>query len=839
MNRAILFFLLATPLLAQQKPATTQNPLDTLHNQAKAVFEKAGFPFSEDQERSISLMIEDRRVASEDLFGQLMDFRSGPVQGQQQDRAVAAIKWMNDEFRKRLREYLTEEQIPIWEKYETGDGVRALDDLIRELTGGSGPKQETQFMRIINNSFTAEQSWFSGGSVNTDVVQRAGLGAYHGNFAYQFKDEALNARNPYGKNRPPYQERRTNLNLSGPAIRNRLSFNVNANHNVRETAGTIAAKTPDGDVNLGIAYPNYGRYFGGNATYQLSNVHSLNFGTNLEKWSYKNSGIGGFNLLERASEGGGDFRNFYFNETAVISDKTLYRTNVNLWWNNDEQTPVTNAVTIDVLGAFGSGGAPYRGRTERRGYNVSNLFSHSGQKFSFKAGFDGGYRKSRSVSEDNFLGWFTFTNLDTYRQGIAETYRRTFGNPVLENGQFEMSAYAETDIKVNQRLTTMFGVRYDHQSNLADHNNAAPRVGFAYAAGRSTVVRGGIGIYYDRLWDWVAETLKRSDGTRQYEVVVKNAAFLDPLGTGTASPTPPPSIRVRDRDLAAQYNVITSVSVERTFKNNLFVSGRYEFRRGLHLFRSRDLNASLPGQTVRPDSNYGNVLNLESTGAARSHVITISARQRFSIFNVNGSYTFYRQFNDGGDFFGTPSDNFNLGADWGRTGTAPHQFNMTMNARLFMGVFLTGTMNANAGNFYNVTVGADCNGDTNINDRPTDAALKEYLTDLAAFRQTNDRSRVKSGTYYCGIPGTIVGRNRDQGPGFLNFNFNISKAFFIKSNGTANSGPNVNLFANMNNAFNRTNRGTPSGIMTSIDTFGLPYSARNAREVEVGLRFQF
>ena len=156
-----------------------------------------------------------------------------------------------------------------------------------------------------------------------------------------------------------------------------------------------------------------------------------------------------------------------------------------------------------------------------------------------------------------------------------------------------------------------------------------------------------------------------------------------------------------------------------------------------------------------------------------------------------------------------------------------------------MGVFLTGTMNANAGNFYNVTVGADCNGDTNINDRPTDAALKEYLTDLAAFRQTNDRSRVKSGAYYCGIPGTIVGRNRDQGPGFLNFNFNISKAFFIKSNGTANSGPNVNLFANMNNAFNRTNRGTPSGIMTSIDTFGLPYSARNAREVEVGLRFQF
>src|SRR5215510_5149317 len=124
----VLLLMLAAPLIAQQKPTTTQNPLDKLHDQAKAVFERAGAPFSEEQEKAIALMIEDRRQASEDLFGQLMDFSGGPVQGQQQDRVVAAIKWMHDEFRKRLREYLTEEQTPVWERYEAGDGVRALDE---------------------------------------------------------------------------------------------------------------------------------------------------------------------------------------------------------------------------------------------------------------------------------------------------------------------------------------------------------------------------------------------------------------------------------------------------------------------------------------------------------------------------------------------------------------------------------------------------------------------------------------------------------------------------------------------------------------------------------------
>src|SRR5262245_25448834 len=230
MKRVLLLFLVAAPLLAQQKGASTQNPLDTLHDQAKAVFEKAGVPFSAEQEKSVALMIEDRRQASEDLFGQLMDFRSGPVQGQQQDRVVAAIKWMHDEFKKRLREYLTEDQLPIWEKYETGDGVRALEELIKELTGGEPPKQQTQFIRIVNNSFTAENSFFNGQLLFTDVIQRAGLGAFHGNVTYQFKDEALNARNPFAPNKPPYQERQTNFNFSGPLIHNRLTTSINGNH---------------------------------------------------------------------------------------------------------------------------------------------------------------------------------------------------------------------------------------------------------------------------------------------------------------------------------------------------------------------------------------------------------------------------------------------------------------------------------------------------------------------------------------------------------------------------------------------------------------------------------
>jgi hypothetical protein len=83
-------------------------------------------------------------------------------------------------------------------------------------------------------------------------------------------------------------------------------------------------------------------------------------------------------------------------------------------------------------------------------------------------------------------------------------------------------------------------------------------------------------------------------------------------------------------------------------------------------------------------------------------------------------------------------------------------------------------------------------------------------------------------------------RNSARGPRFLSFDFNISKAFFFGPSVARNNStrPNVNVFANMTNAFNWPNYNPPSGVMTSPN-FGRSTSAGNPREVEIGLRFQF
>jgi len=101
---------------------TTRNPLDDLKDQVAQVLADANVPFTPEQTQQLALFVEEQRQASEDLFGVIMDFRDGPPQGEQRDRALAGIQWMHDEFRKKLPNFLTADQKAAWETFESRGG---------------------------------------------------------------------------------------------------------------------------------------------------------------------------------------------------------------------------------------------------------------------------------------------------------------------------------------------------------------------------------------------------------------------------------------------------------------------------------------------------------------------------------------------------------------------------------------------------------------------------------------------------------------------------------------------------------------------------------------------
>jgi outer membrane receptor protein involved in Fe transport len=74
------------------------------------------------------------------------------------------------------------------------------------------------------------------------------------------------------------------------------------------------------------------------------------------------------------------------------------------------------------------------------------------------------------------------------------------GSGQISRNKTEYLAYVQDKWSLNRRLTLEYGARYD-RDNIAGENNLAPRIGFAFLPlldGR-TVIRGGVGLFYDKI----------------------------------------------------------------------------------------------------------------------------------------------------------------------------------------------------------------------------------------------------------------------------------------------------------------------------------------------------
>ena len=808
MNIAVPLLLLTIPLAGQDPDGglLTENPLDGIRDELIRVLNDAGLPFSEAQANSITFVLEESRRASEQLFGDVMNFSGGPPQGEQLDRALAGIDWINDDFSQRVRDFLTPAQLIAW-----GEHIELRDAAVETSAGTAGTSQQVQQIRVNRNPFTSENQFSgnassggsygfsSGGGVQAQIINRGGTGAWHGSYQFQLKDEALDARNPFASNKPSYQQRNINLTTSGPLIPNRLTLGARFNQSMQDNAATVNAETLDGPVRIGFTRPLVFRNGGVNGTLQLAGTQSVEFNYNRQRFDAKKQGMGGFSLPERAIDYIGGNDNFNVRHLWFASERLVQDISFGANRNHQESMPVTDGASIEVLGAFNGGSGQNRARSDNSSFFMNSLWIHSGDRLTVRTGGSLTRPRTNERSENNFGGTFKFASLDEYRIGRPITFTQTQGDPVLVNSQTEWNAFVQNEVELNDRITLFLGMRYENQTNLNDNNNFDPRLGIAIALDNSTVVRAGTGVFRMRVNNGIENTLAKLDGERQVEVVINEPGYPDPFQTGDVEIVPPKSRRVRADDLVAPYSVNTSFQIERSFPRNLFLTASYDFHRAFHLLRSRDINAPSPGEVTRPIPSEGNIWRLESTATSTFKALRITMRQRFSIFNLSANYA--REVE--GDVitnFGAPTDNFNLQGDYAET--TRHRVNATINSRLFWDVYLTTNVSYSNGSPYTITTGQDDNGDGITNDRPEG-----------------------------------VGRNTERGPHQGDVSFNLSKAFPIGGGGRGGS-PNLNFFANFSNAFNRTNLGTPIGIRTS-PFFGRSISASNPRQITVGMRFQF
>ena len=159
---------------------------------------------------------------------------------------------------------------------------------------------------------------------------------------------------------------------------------------------------------------------------------------------------------------------------------------------------------------FGNSGSPYRIAPSRnfggwydrqhrdsRRYELLEVYSFAPQTWhgthSLKAGLN--------YSHTSFSGADTSQPVTILRQDGTRYQLIEFVNSgLLAQRQNEYAAFGQDKWELNGRVTVDAGLRFD-RDQLGKRNNFAPRIGIVFlptASGR-TVVRGGVGVFYDKI----------------------------------------------------------------------------------------------------------------------------------------------------------------------------------------------------------------------------------------------------------------------------------------------------------------------------------------------------
>jgi hypothetical protein len=224
---------------------------------------------------------------------------------------------------------------------------------------------------------------------------------------------------------------------------------------------------------------------------------------------------------------------------------------------NSGQFPGVYQVTITGLYSLGTGVNDDRGTVSNQ-YNLSDTFSWTFGKHSLRMGGEGIQYQLNRFNNFAVRGAITFgattgagNTFNAYQnflQGRITAIQSAFGDPARNFIATDFAGFIQDDYRITSRLTLNLGLRWEGMSfghdklfragvfdpqlaaqgknpflipekvdlagfkgtpgvkdcalrNCFDGNNFAPRIGFAWdmSGNQKTVIRGGYGIYYQRL----------------------------------------------------------------------------------------------------------------------------------------------------------------------------------------------------------------------------------------------------------------------------------------------------------------------------------------------------
>ena len=317
------------------------------------------------------------------------------------------------------------------------------------------------------------------------------------------------------------------------------------------------------------------------------------------------------------------------NERRTMSSKAVLESYFSVKKFDADVFPSSGAQPMNFTPNVNTGN--FYNRQDRRSTRIEALeiFNFEPPKFAgahfIKAGI--------GLTHTTFDGRNTSNTVRILRHDGTRTEQIDFvGDGALSQNQTEFSSFFQDKWTINDRLTLEYGVRMD-RDNIGSTNNIAPRLSFAFAPipdGR-TVIRGGIGLFYDEINLNVATfpqlqerliTRYGADGrqvlsTQLQRLVLQNGEHLTPR------------------------SVNWNIEFDREWLKNLIVRVGYQQRQGTREYILDPIDSSSSGSS----------LLLSNGGKSRYREFEVTTRYTFGKQDeLNASYVHSKAIGDLNDF---------------------------------------------------------------------------------------------------------------------------------------------------------------------------------------------
>jgi hypothetical protein len=738
-----------------------------------------------------------------------------------------------------------------------------------EFTGSTRTELSLEFIRefqVVSNGWSVENGGASGGGIN--VVTKSGVNTLHGD-AFLFGQFGIfNARPKLEEtlgDSPLLRRYRAGVAVGGPLAKDRTFYYAAAERErTRDETASDIDSAAAAAINAQLAA---GR---------LPQVHTRQLTIGLfptaraeTEWSAKvTHQLGTGVLVGRVAATHNREENDAFNsgglsDRSVRGTATTHDVAATGSWTVAPGVRTTNelrgqvatrwselfSTEHDGAGAAISGvadfGSAYLGNNthDQRYVEFGDTVGLSRGAHFLKTGVNVRHVGVTGTTSDGLHGIEAFRTLESFLNGQPEATRRMSTPADIALSVTRASAFLQDHWTPKPDITIDAGVRFDasvfSRSLGITNRQVSPRVGVAWMPAAKWVIRGGAGLFADRL---PLAALERGSLAQQGGVV--EYAMNQPS-------TAAPSVYTVRRGAWSPSSRQASVGVERQLTSNLTTSMNYLLVRGRHLPRTLNVNlpppapltidnaaslgveAPVPQQVGRPvfglrrlDPSRDGVIELQPTASSSYHGMTVALNRRLARDTEwSVAYTWSHARDSVSDFDDQPQNPYALAEEW-----ADSRYNQRH--RLVVSAL------------FDLPIGEE--EDRTAGDVPNAWARAFSHIDVAPiltigsghpFNVITGGDDNQTGVFPFTSRPLNVGRNSGRLPAAATFDIRILKYFTIKPHGK------LDLVIEAFNVLNRTNVTQVNTVFGPLlkppPSFGRAIEAESARQLQFSIDFEF